>query len=126
MLMSWRNSAKKILVIRDNLTSLTDATFVPNEQKTTLRDALIVLVSKLRASKTVTIRTDPHSSLKSLVRDTVLLNENITLEVGSPKNVNKNAVAEKAIQELRREIVSISPEGNKISELILAKALSVI
>ena len=116
-------SCQKILVIRDNLTSFTDAMFVPNEQKSTLRDALVVMVSKLRSTKNVVIRTDPHSSLKSLAQDKSLSEENIILELGSPKNVNKNAVAEKAIQELRREILSLSPEGNKISELTLAKAL---
>ena len=58
-------SCQKILVIRDNLTSFTDAMFVPNEQKSTLRDALVVMVSKLRSTKNVVIRTDPHSSLKS-------------------------------------------------------------
>ena len=97
--------------------------FIDNEQKPTLRSALIILSSRIRATENIVIRTDPHSSLKSLVQDRHLSEENITLELGSPKNLNKNAVAEKAIQELRREILSLCPGGGKISDLTLAKAL---
>ena len=117
-------SSQKILVIRDNLTSFTDAMFISDEQKETLRNALIILSSKLRASEDIVIRTDPHSSLKPLVQDRLLADEHITIELGSPKNINKNAVAERAIQELRKEIVILSPRGGRISALILAKALS--
>ena len=97
--------------------------FIDNEQKPTLRSALIILSFRIRATENIVIRTDPHSSLKSLVQDRHLSEENITLELGSPKNLNKNAVAVKAIQELRREILSLCPGGGKISDLTLAKAL---
>ena len=42
------DSGQKILVIRDNLTSFTDALFVKNEQKPTLRDGLTILSTRLR------------------------------------------------------------------------------
>ena len=46
---------------------------------------------------------------------------NIDIELGHEKNI-KNSVAEKAIQDLREEIVKISPEGNKLDKISLAKA----
>ena len=49
--------------------------------------------------------------------------ENIQLDIGTPKNKNKNSVAEKAIRELRLEMVKISPQGGKLSNVILAKAV---
>ena len=116
-------SSQKILVIRDNLTSFTEAMFIQNEQKPTLRNSLVIVSSKLRSTGPISIRTDPHSSLKALVKDRMLSEKNITLELGSPKNVNKNAVAEKAIQELLKELLIVSSMGGKISDLTLAKAI---
>ena len=62
------------------------------------------------------------SSLKALKNDRVLKQEKIELEIGSYKNKQKNSVAEKAIRELREEMVKVSPQGGKISETQLAKA----
>ena len=115
---------QKILVVRDNLTSFTDAKFIKDESKLTLRDALLILSSKLRNNVQATnIRVDSHSSFKSLKNDDALQTENITLDLGSPKNVNKNAVAEKSINELRTELLKISPQGGPFSERTLAKAI---
>ena len=65
---------------------------------------------------------DAASSLKALKQDRVLEEEEIELEIGSAKNKNKNSVAEKAIRELREEIVKLSPHGGKFSETVLAKS----
>ena len=116
-------SGQKILVIREHLTSYTDALIIPNEQKPTLRDHLIILSSKLRSNSPITIRVDPQSSFKALRSDRILAEEEITLEIGSSKNINKNAVAEKGIGELRNELVRASPGGGPYSAKTLAKAL---
>ena len=50
--------------------------------------------------------------------DDVLLSENLVLQLGTSKNVNKNAVAEKAIGELRVELLKISPQGGPLQEHI--------
>ena len=115
-----QESGMKILVLRENLTSFTETMFVKNEQKPTIREALIILTSKLRADQQITIRVDAQSSLKALKLDKILAEEDINLDVGSAKN--KNSVAEKAIRELREEIVKLSPHGGKVSETVLAKA----
>ena len=115
---------QKILLLRDNLTSFTDAMFVKNETKVSLRDAILILSSKLKCSATMTtIRVDCHASFKALRNDEVLKSENVTLELGTPKNCNKNAVAEKGISELRNELLRISPQGGPFSERTLAKAV---
>ena len=115
---------QKVLVVRDNLTSFTDAKFIKDESKLTLRDALLILSSKLRNNiQHTSIRVDSHSSFKSLKNDEALKAENITLDLGTPKNINKNAVAEKSISELRTELLKISPQGGPFSERTLAKAI---
>ena len=118
-----REAGQKIFVLRDNLTSFTDAKFVQNETKPSLREAILVLISKLRMNKSVTIRVDAQSSLKSLKNDTIILEELIGIDVGKAKNKNKNSVAEKGIRELREEIVRLAPHGGQISETLLAKAV---
>ena len=46
----------------------------------------------------------------------------IFLVIGQPKNVNKNAMADKAIRELREQLVRPSPHGGAVSEATLARA----
>ena len=117
-----KEASQKIFVLRENLTSFTETKFVKDETKQTLREAIIVLTSKLRSDKGIVIRVDAQSSLKALKEDRVIKSEQIEIDVGTAKNKNKNSVAEKCIRELREEILRISPHGGKISELALAKA----
>jgi hypothetical protein len=58
---------------------------------------------------------DAHSSLKSLSTDSSLDAFSIKIKVGHAKNVNKNSVAEKAIRELKKELVRLSRSGGKVS-----------
>ena len=80
------------------------------------------MVYNLRITSSTIIRVDPHSSFQSLEKDEILDNHNIKIEIGHKKNINKNSVAEKAIQELEDELVKISPHGSQIDDMILAKA----
>ena len=72
---------------------------------------MIVLASRLMLGNKTTIRVDGQSSLSSLRADKSLEPLGIFLEVGRPKNPNKNAVAGKAIRELRSQIIKLSPHG---------------
>ena len=94
---------RKILVVRDNLTSFTQTKFIDSEKKEDLRSGLASLINPIKSNTVTTIRVDPHLSFKAL-KDKLLKQINITLEIGHEKNPNKNAVAEKAIQELEEEI----------------------
>ena len=117
-----KESGQNIFILRENLTSYTEAMFVKDETKPTLREAILILTSRLRSTKSITVRVDAQSSLKALKEDRFINEEKILLDVGSAKNKNKNSVAEKGIRELREEIVKLSPHGGKISETVLAKA----
>ena len=115
-------SGQKILILRENLTSYTDSLIIKNQTKPCLKDALIVLASRLKLGDNLTIRTDGQSSLASLRADKSLEPLGIFLEIGRPKNINKNAPAEKAIRELREQLVRLSPHGGPVSEATLARA----
>ena len=115
-------SGQKILIIRENLTSFTDSMFIKNQTKLALKDALIVLTSRLKLGNHLSVRVDGQSALASLRTDKSLEPLGIFLEVGQPKNVNKNATADKAIRELREQLVRLSPHGGPVSEATLARA----
>ena len=68
MMIAFRYHKKlRHLVMRDNLTSYTEAMFIKNESKPTLRDAVIVLSSKLKNNIVpTTLRVDSHSFFKSM------------------------------------------------------------
>ena len=54
--------------------------------------------------------------------DPILSQHRISLELGRAKNVNKNLVAEKAVQELEHQILRLDPLGGPVSHLSLAIA----
>ena len=115
-----------ICVIREDVSSFTDATIIPDEKADTLREAIIQLLSRVRSnmSPKAVIRTDPASALRSLVNDSILQESNLSIELGEPKNINKNPIAENSIRELQAELSRLKPLGGKISESMLAKACS--
>jgi hypothetical protein len=116
-------SLQKVLVLGENLTSFTSTCLILDQRRETLRNSICILTSRMRLSKDqLTIRVDAHSNLKSLSTDTSLDAFSIKIYVGHAKNVNKNSVAEKAIRELRQEIVKLSPSGGKVSSRTLALA----
>ena len=66
------------------------------------------------------IRTDCAPGFKSLLKDEILTRHRISIELGRPKNVNKNPVAEKAIQELEDEIRRSDPSNGILTPLALS------
>ena len=113
---------RKILVIRDNLTSFTQTKMIPNEQKDSLRDALIEVIYRLKPNLECVVRVDCHPSFQSLMKDKLLKRYGILLELGNAKNPNKNGVAEKAIQELEHELKKENPNNESLTEILLSKA----
>ena len=65
-----------------------------------------------------------HQAFVSLVKnsDKDLKDLNIELELSDSKNKNGLAIVDKAIQELEKEIATISPEGLEISSSAMAQA----
>ena len=95
-----KDYGQMILILRENISAYTVATFVPDEKGSSLRDGLIMLTSQLRSSMSpeAIIRTDPASGFRSLLNDPVLTSHKIIIELGEAKNLNKNPIAEKAIE----------------------------
>lgn len=121
-----RRSSQFILLVREDITSYTDATIVRNEQAETLRDGLVLLLSRLKSliGSTSIIRTDPATALQTLHNDGSLQKFNLRIELGEAKNPNKNPIAESAVKELHAELVRLQPRGGKITDTTLAQAVS--
>ena len=119
-------SCQNILVICENLTSFTDSLIIKNQTKPELREALIVLTSRLKLGNNLSIRVDIQSSLASLRADKSLESLGIFLIISQLKNVNKNATADTAIRELREQFICLSPQGGAVSETTLARATAVL
>jgi len=114
---------KLVLIMRETVSSYTASMFINDECKTSLRSGIICL-SSLMAGRGKSVRIDPGPGLVSLVGDPELSANGITLEVGRVKNLNKNPVAERCIEELGLEILKLNPHGETISPQTLALATS--
>ena len=119
-----RRYRQHVLVLRETVSSFTLTTLIEDERSDGLRDGLLFLCSEVRClgDGGTSIRVDSAPGLVSLVNDPMLEKHGITLEVGNVKNVNKNPVAERAIQELGLECLHIYPEGGPLSKVTLALA----
>ena len=119
-----KRASQLILAVRECVSSYTVSVLVKDERSATLRDALIQLCAELCPldCPSALIRTEPAPAFKSLVNDELLARYRIMLELGRAKNLNKNPVAERAIQELEEELLRQDPHGEPISPTLLAVA----
>lgn len=115
---------QKIFVIRDSFSSFTMARIIANEQKESMRSAIIETTSDFKAPGGATIRADGATPLQSLVGDQTLQKLGLAIQIGRLKNPNKNPVAEKAVQELGMELKRQHPEGGPVSTSQLATAIA--
>ena len=113
---------KKVLLVRENLTSFTQTKFIKDEKKETLREGLVEIIYRFKPNMKTIVRVDCHSSFKALKDDKLLQNLGIVIQLGDEKNVNKNGVTEKAIQELENEILKVNPKNLLLDEILLSKA----
>jgi hypothetical protein len=121
-----RRAKQKIFLVRDTFSSFTKAKLIPDESKNTLRDALIELTADLKASTGAVVRADGATAMQSLISDTVLARHGISIEVGRLKNINKNPIAEKCIQELENEMLRKHPTASPISPPQLAVVVNIL
>ena len=119
-----KRSRQCLLVVRETTTSFTKTKIIDNEQKVTIRDALLCLVNEMHPlhGPQAVIRVDPAPAFIGLRDDDYLKQCNIVLDIGRVKNSNKNPVAEKAILELEDELIRIQPGGEPINEVQLSIA----
>lgn len=105
-----------VLVVRECVTSFTFTKLLESERHHDLRDAIIQLLAEVHPldGPYAVIRTDPAPGFKALVDDQLLTRHHISIELGRAKNLNKNPVAEKAIQELEGEILRANSSPHQI------------
>jgi hypothetical protein len=108
------------------VTSYTAACLIDSERHSSIRDALIRLCIELRPmdGPIAVVRTDPAPGFIALVSDELLKRHRICIEVGRVKNINKNPVAERAVQELENELLRQEPGGGPASSLTLSIAVA--
>ena len=121
-----KRNRQLILVVREIVTSYTAACIIENEKHETLREALARLVMELHPldGPIEVVRVDPAPGFVALKDDCLLHKLRITLEVGRIKNVNKNPVAEKAIQELEEKLLRHEPMGGAVTPFDLSIAVA--
>ena len=119
-----KRSRQFILVLRETVTSSTVTRLIPDEKKETLQTTLLQLCMELRPldGPPAVIRTDPAPGFSALCHDRLLESYNIRIEVGRPKNMDKNPVAEKAICELEDELLRHDSLGGSVTSLTLSVA----
>jgi len=119
-----RRERQFILVLRDVVTSYTWSLIISNEQADSLREGILKLCIPIRPTDgpSSVIRVDPAPGFVSLKDNEELKSFGITLDIGRVKNINKNPVAERAVQELEAEILKHDPSGGPISDLKLSIA----
>ena len=121
-----KRERQKILVVRETVTSYTSAYLLTDERHETLREGLINLCVPLRPldGPIAVIRTDPAPGFQALSQDDFLQQQRLCIEICRIKNINKNPVAEKAIQEVEHELLLTDPSGDPVSPLQLALAIA--
>ena len=115
-----------ILVVRECVTSYTAACIIEDERADTLRSSLVQLCIAMRPldGPRAIIRTDPAPGFQALVNDDLLASSRLCIEIGRVKNVNKNPVAERTVQELREHILRLDPTARAITPVSLALAVA--
>ena len=117
---------QKILIVREYVSSLTRGRIIQSEREDDLREGVIQLISDMVTldGPPAVVRTDGAPGFRSLIEDTALLDHRITIEVGRTKNVNKNPVAEKAVQEAQAEILRTTGQNGPITPSTLNDAMN--
>ena len=119
-----RRERQYVFLLRDVVTSYTWSLLIDNEQAKSLRDALIKLLipNKPIDGPPSVVRVDNASGFISLKEDNELKSHGIILDLGRVKNINKNPVGERAVEELEKELLKQDPTGGPVSDITLAVA----
>ena len=123
-----KRERQNILLVREYVSSYTDAILVTSEQAVDLKEGIVKLLCRLRSPSgpLLTLRADAGTSLQALQGDPLLTSLNIHLEIGDPKNINKNPISERAISETLEELAKLQPTGGPVSDVTLAMAMSAL
>ena len=117
-----RRAKQCILVTRDAFSDFVSTKIVESESKSDLKEGLIFTTNNTRSNSEIIIRTDNAPGFLALANDEDLRDLKISIQTSDSKNKNGVAIVDKAIQELQKELVILSPEGKQINNSILSKA----
>ena len=121
-----QSTSKIPKILGEVLSSFTTAAIVKNEKAETLRESLITLTNSLRIPTPVCVRVDEAPAFQSLSKCPILNELGITVETGRTKNPNKNAVVDKAINELEKEIKRLVFKKKLINSSTLSLAVGAL
>ena len=118
-----KRNKQLILLLRECSTSCTATCPISDETHATLRDAITRLLIELHPLDVprAVICVDSAPGFLSHARNDSLKHLNVWFDVGLVTNLNKNPVAEKAVQELESEFRQM-PRGGPVSSTDLAVA----
>ena len=115
-----------VLILRESVTSYATVQLIDSKKSDCLRNSLMMLCLELRPvdGPCAIIRTDPSPGFKALEKDPTLKQCRIQLELGRPKNCNKNPVAEKAVQEVENEIRRVYARQSLLTPVQLSTVIA--
>jgi len=121
-----RREKQIIMVTREYITSFTAASIIKDETNTSLRDCILahVLPIHTRGGPSAVVRSDPAPGFVHLENDPLLKKHGIFVEIGRRKNVNKNPIAERGVQELEEDIRKMEPSGGPINNTTLVISIA--
>ena len=121
-----KREGQLILLVRENITSYSDAVFISSEGADSLKEGLARILNKFRplAGTPLCVRVDGATGFQSLLNDRLLHSLNINLEVGEAKNSNRNPIAERGIEDFHAEVCRVKCEGGKLSEIELSLVIA--
>ena len=119
-----KRNRQLILLLRETVTSYTSTAFIDDEKYVTLCNTLIRLCCDIRPTEgpPAIVRVDSAPGFMAQKKDCTLTQFHICIEIGRVKNVNKNLVAEQAIQELQHGLQQQDSTGGSVTSLTLALA----
>ena len=120
-----RRAKQKILLTRDIFSSFTTGEILENESHTQLRNGLLSTSALIRGDR-CSVHVDNAPGFKALQYDQQLKDAQITLDYGRVKNKNKNAVADKCVQELEEILRKSCASYRPITKKELDNALLII
>ena len=119
-----KRASQKILLLVDHFSSFQAAKLIHSEKACDLKDGILVLTGALRRPGRIVVKTDNAKGFESLHKnDPDLKDLDIELVLADVFNKNSNAVVDKGCQELEEELRKLSPEGLRISQATLSKAV---
>ena len=123
-----RRAGQFVIVNGDKFSNFATSAIIKSESRDDLADAILAIVTPVRNSSMITVRTDRAAALQSLARrpDQRLTENGVTLILGESGNPNWNSSVDKIIAELEAVLRRICPSGGRIDAGTLARAVTVL